>query len=356
MQRIFLVLFSFIFLFSFATHAFAQAAPSSKDSYSQATVVSLSPSQKTLKADVSTGQTVSVTYEPQSSGQVHVGDTIVIGKTTQVGSSQTKYYFVDEYRLTPLLFVLAGFFMFILLIAGWRGIGSIAGLCISLGVIFVYILPQIIAGADPLTVCMLGAIAILFVTTFVAHGISQQTVTALVGTLLALIITFFLAQMVSQMVLVTGFGNEDAVNLQFALPHALNLKGLFLGGIILATLGALNDITITQAAAIFSLRKQNAALSFKDLATEGYSIGREHALSLVNTLLLAFAGSSLALFIFVLVNPNNQPLWVVLNSEFLVEEILKIVIGTAGLLLSVPLVTLLAALVCDREVRSLLTG
>jgi uncharacterized membrane protein len=218
-------------------------------------------------------------------------------------------------------------------------------------VIFLYIVPQITSGADPLTVCVIGAIGILFVTTLIAHGVSQQTVTALVGTCIALIATYVIAQLVVHLTLLTGYGNEEAVNLQFSLPHTLNLRGLFLGGIILATLGALNDITITQAASIFSLRRTNPSMSFKELATEGYAIGREHAISLVNTLLLAFAGSSLAIFIFVLANPGQQPLWVVLNSEFLVEEVMKIIAGTAGLLLAVPLVTLLAALVCDKGVR-----
>lgn len=349
MQRILpFIILIFIILHSVSSAFAASPIAAPKDSFTQATVVSLSPQKKTLEAKIATGKKVPVTYEPQSSGQIHVQDTVVIAQT---GRSGSQYYFVDQYRITPLIFMIFGFFLLILLIAGWKGIGSIAGLCISVGVIFFYIVPQILGGGDPLTICMIGAVGILFVTTFVAHGVSKQTVTALIGTLMALVATYFLAQLVGHIVLITGYGNEDAVNLQFALPHMLQLKGLFLGGIILATLGALNDITITQAASIFSLRKANPTLEFKDLAIEGYVIGREHALSLVNTLVLAFAGSSLAIFIFVVANPNGQPLWVILNSEFLVEEIVKILAGTAGLLLAVPLVTLLAALVCDREVQ-----
>lgn len=349
MKRIFFVLIS-LFLLTTAKASAQTSFAVPKDNFYQASVVSLSPAKKILEATVN-GKTVQVTYEPQSSGTIHPGDTVVVGKTMQQGTNIAKYYFVDQYHLWNLLYIVSGFFLFIFLIAGWKGFGSIGGLLVSLGVIFVYIIPQIVAGNDPLTVCLIGSIIILFATTYIAHGLSRQTTIALIATFIGLFATYFAALLVTHVTGITGYGDEQAVNLLFALPKMINLQGLFLGGILLATLGALNDITVTQAAAVFSLHKTNPSLPFKTLAEEGFTVGREHALSLINTLVLAFAGSALAVFIFILANPNGQPLWVVLNSEFLVEEIMKTIAGTAGLLLSVPLVTIIAALACDKDVQ-----
>ena len=331
--------------------AFAQSSQIiPKDTFYQATVVSTSPAKKTLEV-IMNSKTVQVTYEPQSSGHIHSGDTIVVGKTIHAGGGGAKYYFVDQYHLWTLLYVVLGFFLFIFLITGWRGFGSIIGLLVSLGVIFLFIIPQIIAGNDPLTVCLIGSLVILFATTYIAHGFSWQTTVALIATLFGLFATYGIAIGITHFAGITGFGDQEAADLLFGLPKLINLQGLFLGGILLATLGALNDITVTQSAAIFSLHKTNPGLPFKDLANEGFLVGREHALSLINTLVLAFIGSALSLFIFILANPNGQPLWVVLNSEFLVEEITKTIIGTGGLLLAVPVVTIIASLACDRGIK-----
>lgn len=296
---------------------------------------------------------VTLSYDPSSNPglTLHYGDGIVVAKIAKITGNQ-QYYFVDQQRTFPVLFVLLGFVVLILLIAGKKGIGALLGSVISLGIVFVYIVPQIINGADPLMTCLIGSVVILFVTTYVAHGVSKQTSIALVSTLLALFITYFLAQVVAQLTLLNGYGNQEAADLHFGLTHVINIKNLMLGGIILTTLGALNDITITQAAAIFSLHKHNEHLHFKALAKEGFSIGREHAISLINTLVLAYAGGALALFIFFLYNPNQQPAWVILNSEFLNEEVMKTIAGTAGLLLSVPIATFLAAAICDARFKA----
>ena len=346
--------------------AFAQTPPAQipHDTFMNATVIKLSQSNQkgtdgtsalqNLEVKVTDGteanKTITLSYDPSSNPGLTIqpGDNVVIAKVAKA-TGTNQYYFVDQKRTFPVALVLIGFIGLIFLIAGRKGIGAVLGSGISLGVIFVYIVPQIINGADPLTTCLIGSVIILFVTTYVAHGMSKQTTIALLSTLLALFITYFLAQLVANITLLNGYGNEQAAELRYGLKNLINIKGLMLGGIILTTLGALNDITITQAAAIFSLHKHNEHLHFKTLAKEGFSIGREHAISLVNTLILAYAGGSLAVFIFFLYNPNQQPWWVILNSEFLNEEVMKTIAGTSGLLLSVPFATFLAALVCDRR-------
>ncbi|HET9946618.1 MAG TPA: YibE/F family protein [Patescibacteria group bacterium] len=364
---IFAIIFSFS-CFIFPQNTFAQTAQQStpKDVYMTAQVLqflrttriyqgnatSFQELQVKITSGAESGKTVTMDYDQSSIPglELHRGDSVVIAKTANIYSSTPRYYFVDINRLVPIVGLLAGFLVLIIAVAGWKGFGSIAGLAISLGIIFFYIVPQIIHGADPLNTCMIGAIAILFLTTYIAHGISSQTTVGFFATLLALGITYYLSQFVVHVSLLTGYGNEEAADLHFGLQTMIDIKGIFLGGIILATVGALNDITITQSAALFALHKTNPSFTLKELISHGFAIGREHAVSLVNTLVLAYAGSALSLFIFFLFNPNKQPWWVVLNSEFLNEELMRTIAGTAGLLLSVPIVTFLASYIYKKRV------
>ncbi len=300
------------------------------------------------------GKKLKVNYDPQHVADLSMqtGETIILNKETD-SSGHVQYYVNDKYRLPQIIIAIIAFFILIIAIAGWKGLGSIFGLIISLAVIFSYIIPQIIAGADALTVSMIGSVIILFLTTYVAHGISRQTTIALFSTLVSLLITYLIAIWVVQFTLLNGYGNSDATDLHFGTTSIISLKGILLGGIIISTLGALNDVTVTQAHTVFELANQNSNLTFKQLFARGFMIGREHAISIINTLVLAFAGSGLAILIFFLFNPQQWPYWVIINSESFSEEIIKAIGGTAGLLLAVPIVTLLAAAFCDPKVKQM---
>jgi len=275
---------------------------------------------------------------------VNKDDVLILDKT------QGKFLILDKYRLDPIPFVLIGFAVLLLFVAGWKGLGSIAGLIISLFVILKFIIPQIILGHDPLTVSILGAMVILFVTTYLAHGISKQTTIALISTFIALIFAAFFAIGSVSFTKLAGIGNEDAVSLLMGRSTStLNLQGLLLAGIIIGTLGALNDITTTQSATIFELKVAAKQLDFYELFSRGLVIGREHIVSLVNTLVLAYAGSSLAIFIYFILNPSQQPLWVLINNEVIIDELIKTLAGTMGLILAIPIVTALASWYVSRK-------
>lgn len=267
---------------------------------------------------------------------------IVISKTTYL-NNKVVYSIYDFYRLNSLIIFVILFFLLVVFIAGLKGIGSILGMIISFGVIIGYIIPSILHGQDPLTVTVIGSVFILFVTTYLAHGISQKTTIALMSTLISLFIAVGFAIAAIKYNNITGLGNEDIFALQMGATNIINFKGLFLSGVIISTLGALNDITTTQSATIWELKKTNPKLKFVNLFEGGINVGREHIASLVNTLILAYVGSALAIFIFLVLNPNKLPYWVILNNEIISDEIIRIITGSAGLLLSVPIVTFIAS-------------
>ncbi len=278
----------------------------------------------------------------------YAGQTVIVDKT--VGANGKNVYTIsDAYRIPEMLMLFGIFALFIVIVAGKKGLGSLVGLTVSLIVIIAYIVPQILFDRqDPLTVSIIGSCVILFVTTFLAHGFSKQTAIAVMTTFGALFVTYVLSVGFVNFAHLVGLGTEDSYLLQIGPTQAINPKGLLLGGIIIGTLGALNDVTVTQVASIFALFRANREQTFLHLIEHGMNIGKEHIASLVNTLVLAYAGTSLPIFIFLILNPNHLPWWVMLNNQQFGEELVRTIAGSMGLILAVPMATLLSAYLAPR--------
>jgi len=292
-----------------------------------------------------TGKTLTLTYGDMVSitqnQEVTSGQTIVLMKSAT--PRQTTYQIVDNYRLTNLYPIAILFLVVVLLVTRLKGLGAIVGLAISLAVIIAFIVPQILAGQDPLLASIVGALFIMVATMYLAHGFSQKTNIALIATSLALVLTGILSYVAVHMTFLNGLGSEDAASLQFGSTGTINFQGLLLGGIIIGSLGVLEDITTGLAASIQELSLANHKLKFRQLVGSGLRIGSEHIAALVNTLVLAYAGVGLPIFLFLVINPNHQPLWFIINSELIMEEIVRTLAGGIGLILAVPLTAIFAA-------------
>ncbi|MBP9719522.1 MAG: YibE/F family protein [Candidatus Levybacteria bacterium] len=300
---------------------------------------------QTVQLQLDNNKTILAEYGGQTkipeNQKLRIGNEVVV-LSAKLPNQPIKYHIVDRYRLTPLPFLIIGFFVLVIAFAGRKGLGSIAGMIISLGVLLFFIVPQILAGHDALLVTIIGALFIMITTIYLSHGFSRQTTVAIIATFFSLLITGILAIYFVNLLSLQGLGSEENMALQFGADF-INLQGILLGGIIIASLGVLDDTTTTQSATIFELAKTNTKLTFGQLVEKGLSIGREHIAALVNTLVLAYAGVSLSLFIFFVLNPQNQPYWVLLNSESIVEEVVRTIAGSIGLILAVPITTILAA-------------
>lgn len=297
------------------------------------------------------GKTVRIEYGGQTripeNQKLRIGDEVVV-LASQLSNQPIQYHIVDRYRLTFLPFLILGFFILVIAFAGKKGAGSILGMLLSLGVLLFYIVPQILAGHDALFITITGALFIMVTTIYLSHGFSRQTTVAIIATFLALLITGVLAIYFVNLLALQGLGSEENMALQFGADF-INLQGILLGGIIIASLGVLDDTTTTQSATIFELARTNTKLTFGQLVEKGLGIGKEHIAALVNTLVLAYAGVSLSLFIFFVLNPQKQPYWVLLNSENIMEEIVRTIAGSIGLILAVPITTLLAAWIVSQK-------
>jgi len=259
----------------------------------------------------------------------------------QAGEGGVQYTVTDFYRLPSLLFIIGLFVVVIMVFSGIRGVTALAGLGFSIWLLLYYVVPSIAQGADPMTISLISSVVIAGIALYLAHGFNRRTTLSLVSTLITLSLSVVTAISFVSVTRLFGLGSEASIDIQYGALKDVNLKGLLLAGIIIGALGVLDDITTAQTAAIEEIHKANNTLGFHELYLRGMSVGREHITSLVNTLALAYAGASLPMLL--LFTVYQQPLWVTLNSEHIVEEVVRTVVGSFALTLAVPISTLIAA-------------
>lgn len=270
--------------------------------------------------------------------RISVGDKIIVGSTYIAGEEH--FYVNDIYRLNAVYGIVIFFVVLTLLFTRTAGLRAFVGLGISFAMIFYFLIPQILAGYSPFFAAIVTAFVIMAFALFVAHGCNLRTTIAFIGTGITIVCTVIFSQLFVSIARLSGLGSEEAFFLQNAGDTVINVQGLLLAGIIIGTLGVLDDSTTAQAAAIEEIYHADNSISARMLYKKGMSVGREHIISLVNTLILAYTGVSLPLLLLFMI--YQQPLWVTLNSEIIIEEVIRMMVGSSALVLAVPITTIIA--------------
>jgi uncharacterized membrane protein len=209
-------------------------------------------------------------------------------------------------------------------------------------VLVLYVVPQIGKGANPLITMLIGAVGILVLTIYFVHGFNRKTHAALAGTLFATITGLILGIVFSRLMAFTGLNSEDAFYVKRSIENT-DLLSLYLASVVVGVLGALNDVTVTQAAVVEQIAKTNPRYSLWELYRRAMQVGFDHIGSLINTLVLAYSSSALLLMLLVHKNLSDIPLKYILNGEHNAAEISSILIGCLCLILAVPFSTFIAA-------------
>lgn len=279
-----------------------------------------------------------------SQPQFERGDAVVLAKLTG-GESGFDYQYSDRQRRPVLMWLTIAFAAAVIVLGGIRGVAALAGLGGSVGVLLLFVLPAILDGRSPVVVALVGASVIAYLALYLAHGFSRMTHVALLGTLSALGLTALLSSLVVGAAELSGLSSEEVFFLIGV--ETVDIRGLVLAGIVLGAAGALDDVTVTQASAVWELARTNPALRMTDLVRSGLRIGRDHIASTVNTLLLAYAGASLPLLVLLVL--TDQSLGATANSEVIAIEIIRTMVGSIGLVAAVPFTTWLAAWYVSRH-------
>jgi uncharacterized membrane protein len=267
------------------------------------------------------------------------GDRVLVERTRTMEGGDV-FHVTDYVRSSPLLWLTVLFAAVTVLLNGWQGLRSLMGMGVSLVVIGGFIVPQILDGRNPVVVAVLGSVIMMGISLYLVYGWNSKTHVAVAGLLLSLTVTGLLAVWAVNWSRLSGFGAEEAGFLQVAGVQ-LDTRGLLLAGIIIGTLGALDDIAIGQASTISELAKANPSLTWRALFTHGMTVGRDHIAAMVNTLLLAYVGAALPLVLMFTV--FAEPLGFTINREIIAEEIVRTIVGSLGLLAGVPLTSVIAA-------------
>ncbi len=270
------------------------------------------------------------------------GDAVLV--LASPGPEGTTYGIRDRVRRVPVMQLAFIFGLLVVVVGGWHGAISLIGLGATVLVVGRFIVPAILAGYDPLLVCVVGALVIMAASLTLGHGPGRRTWIALASTAIALALGGVFSAWAVDFARLTGL-TEDSATLQ-QLAGNLDVRGLLLGGIILGAVGVLDDVTTTQSATVFELHAANPGLRATELFVRGMNVGREHIAATTNTLLLAYAGSGLPLLV-ILAAQDLSPS-VLLSFDALATELVRTLAGSTAIVAAVPITTGLAALAAAR--------
>lgn len=299
---------------------------------------------------VSTYQTLKVEIlEGDQAGQIveieddflnsEAGDRLFLRYVRDVGG-EIIYSVEEPDRRMALLFFVALFAVAVMAIARWQGVKALLSLVVAFAVIYYVLFPLLLKGFSPVWLSVVVSSIVLAAAIFSTHGFNREATAALGGTILVLVVTGCLAYLSVLVTNLSGFASDESVYLNFSTGGELNFQGLLLAAIIIGIIGVLDDIAITQSVAVAEIYSAAPDISKSDLYHKVLRIGREHVVALVNTLVFAYVGASLPLLL--LFYLSAEPASFLLNREIFATEIIRTVIGSIGLILTVPITTYIA--------------
>lgn len=256
---------------------------------------------------------------------------------------------VYRYKRDTSIYVLIGIFVALMVvIGGWEGIRTLITLCLTMGGVF-YMLVGISRGGDPVILSVFVSIVVVIVTMFVVAGFSSKALSAIMGTLGGVFISGIIAIIFSHYAVLTGLGTQEAQFLMFSQGDiTFDFGKILFASILLGTLGAVMDVCISIASAINEITAANPFMLKTDLFRAGMNIGRDIMGTMANTLILAYAGSSI--FLILVFMMNDIPYFDIINMDIIATEIVRAIGGTIGLILSIPLTAYVSAVLEKRGI------
>lgn len=269
------------------------------------------------------------------------GEKFYVLHTVDWDSGRDYYSVQEKYRL-PNLLILTIIFIGVALYfgrgQGFRGLISLAG---SIILIVFVLLPGIVHGYSPIVMTIAVSSVIIIVGSYITHGFNKVTSAAVAGMIATVVITGAFAYLAVHFTSLSGYESEEATYLTLNSRGNIDILGLLFGGIMIGLLGVLYDAAISQAISVEELWKIAPHVSARKIYERAIRIGREHIGALVDTLAIAYVGASLPLLLLFYQTSSENPL-ITLNREVFATEIVRIMIGSIGLILAVPITTFVA--------------
>lgn len=291
--------------------------------------------------------TVAVPAEVALSG-LRAGDTVQLARTPAGRGEPATYTYFSTDRHVSLFWIAALFAALVVGIARLRGLLALVALGFSAVMITQFMLPALLAGESGIGTALVGSSAIMFVVLYLTHGPSLRTSAALAGTLAGIGVTAGIGLYAVHASRLTGVPDETGGFLSSFVSN-LSFPGLLTCGLIIAGLGVLNDVTITQSSSVWELRSAAPDLPRRQIFASAMRIGRDHIASTIYTIVFAYAGASIIVLLLLAI--YNRPALDLLSNEAIAEEIVRTLASGIGLVLAVPITTAIAAVVTSPASR-----
>ncbi len=269
------------------------------------------------------------------------GDTLYLRETIRYGDGSIVYTVHDKYRMPAIYFFLGLFIVCVLLFGGIQGVRGLASLIGSVLLILFVLMPGILRGYSPILITIGVSSLIIILGSYITHGFNRTTSSAVVGMIATVVVTGILGYIAVQWAGLSGFESEEAVFLNWNTGGSIDFVGLLFGGIMIGLLGVLYDVAIGQAISVEELRNAGDHMTKPHVLKRAIRIGKEHTGALVNTLAIAYVGASLPLLLLFYGNTEGSLVEIV-NREVFSTEIIRILIGSIGLVIAVPITTLIS--------------
>ncbi|MBQ9279752.1 MAG: YibE/F family protein [Clostridia bacterium] len=292
---------------------------------------------KLIKYSVSYYSDVKVTNDALKKGdKVYIYTTFENGEMTD---TQISYRNNNNY----IIVIIAMYAIVILLVGGLKGLKAIASLALTVLAVFYIILPRIIAGSDPILTTVLTCALITLVSIIIIAGFNKKATAAIIGTVGGIVIAGIFAVIFGNLMALSGV-TEEARLLVGVMEEsaAYNFRGILFAGIIIGALGACMDVSMSIASALCELKEENPHITVGKMIKAGMNIGRDMMGTMTNTLILAYTGGSLIL-IMIFMSVNLQ-FYEIINQEMMLEELLRAIAGSFGLVATIPFTTVVTSL------------
>lgn len=278
---------------------------------------------------------------------IHEGDKVSVRIDT-IGKNTFEVNIYNYYRTPAIIGIVILFLGVLVAIGGKQGLKAVVGLIFTILCIIFILVPLCLKGYSPVFMTCL----IILITNIACYaligGIQTKTVTACIGSVCGVLVAAFLAFIAEKLTGVTTFQMDEAEALLLVkADNPLQMRGLFISGILIASMGAVMDISMTIASALDELHKANKKLTSKDLFKSGMTIGKDAMGTMANTLVLAFAGSSLNMMI--LIYSYGVSFNQLVNTDFVSIEVIRAVAGSLGIVFTVPIVAAISSLAYKKD-------
>lgn len=259
-------------------------------------------------------------------------------------SGETQYFIIGLVRTWPIIGICILFVLSIFWLFGKKGFASLLTLLLLFASLFFVIIPLILRGFEPIfTTSVVGGTAVLL-SLIVFHGFQRKTIVTIFCLFLSLLLTGALAWLFASWASLTGFSSDEATILQALGYDGLNIRGILIASMIIGALGVLDDAVIAQVSSTQEIQQANPHISEKELYKATLRIGKDHSAAVINTLALAYAGSAFTLLMLIAIGqPPFDTLNSIINNELVATELVRLLSGTIGIILSLPLVSWIAA-------------